>query len=92
VLFLLLGKGVNRLRLWCTWQSALAQEPLVAFKYRHLWQQVGGRFIASALGASAASALERFFKILVPNVGFIARKKPNKLLKQTANARRFWFG
>ncbi|WP_338164579.1 hypothetical protein [Vibrio sp. 10N] len=75
MLFLLLGKAINQFRAWCTWQSASAQEPLIAFKYRHLWQQVGGEFNASALGASVALVLERFFKTLVPNVGFIARKK-----------------
>jgi hypothetical protein len=32
-------------------------------------------FNASALGSSLASVLERFFEILVPNVGCIARKK-----------------
>ncbi|WP_418642176.1 hypothetical protein ACNUDM_06340 [Vibrio chaetopteri] len=75
VLFLLLGKFINQLRAWRTWLSASAQEPWVASKYRHLWKQVGGKLNASALGSSAALALEGFFEILVPNVGSIARKK-----------------
>jgi hypothetical protein len=32
-------------------------------------------FNASALGSSVALVLERFFKILVANAGYIARKK-----------------
>ncbi|MGF1771491.1 hypothetical protein L4C42_04175 [Vibrio wakamikoensis] len=44
------------------------------FKCRHLWQQVGGKFNASAFGTSVGSALERFFEILVANVGGIAQK------------------
>ncbi|MGR5288669.1 hypothetical protein ACP3V5_25455 [Vibrio maritimus] len=48
---------------------------LSAFKCRHLWQQVGGKFNASALGSSSVLGLERFFKTLLANAGCIARKK-----------------
>ncbi|MCU8215041.1 hypothetical protein M2G96_12285 [Vibrio vulnificus] len=57
----MLGKFINQLRAWRTWLSASAQEPWVASKYRHLWQQVGGTFNASAMRSSPVWYLERFF-------------------------------